>query len=210
MPPTCLALIQAAYARNSWNDVDAIASDPELIGVINRLVKGVYDLAAERNPLYFAASSAPVAPSGSRWAVPESARTVVEARTVAGARVWIVEFTDRESQNAPRVYRLGRYFYSVGEAGDPDAAADSLVFYYSIRHPNLDVTLPADDAANTLDASWVGDYDDLLVVPLARYLAVKDNRGPVELQALDAELKEWQARFVAELEGFDAGMTRGR
>lgn len=209
MATTCAALIEAAYARSTWNDVDALASDPELIGVLNRLVKGVYDLAAELNPGYFADSST-VAPAANKWAVPVNARSVVKVETVAGARVWMMDFTDRLSQNAPRVYRFGRYFFTVGLTGDPSDASDSLVFYFSIRHPNLDVTAAASDAANTLDASWVADYDDLLVIPLARYLAVKDNRSPAEIQALDAELGAWDARFRAELQGFDVGMTRGR
>lgn len=203
MPATCEQLITAAYSRSSWNDPDKLATNSELIGVIDRRMKQIYSMAARANPLYFGTISSSVAPTTDSasvysWARPSDAELIfrVEAGTAigtpgttitTGTEISVVPFEDKQAELAPRIYEFGQRYYTAGLTGDPVAAATnahSLTFYYSKRH--RDLTTLNNSTTGTLESQWPSQFDDLIVLHIAKYLATKDNRdGEVQLLATE-------------------------
>lgn len=216
MTTTARTLIDAAYSRSAANDPNKLATDTELIAVIDRRLKQIYSFAARQNPFYFGQSTS-VTGDATKWVRPTAAELVfkVEADgpagtgvdrkiTTVGLEVSLVPFEDREAEMAPRIYPLGRAYYSVGIAAtDPSASinGDKLKIFYSRRHADLNPALPATDAANTLEADWPEQFSDLIVIHLSKYLNIKDiARSPAEFQALDAEEKGLFGVFAQHLE----------
>lgn len=209
-------LVEAAFALRSANNPESLAGPGELVLLVDRLVKGIYQDVAKVNPRYFGFTS-DVDPSSSKWAWPATAALVYHLEAVAGGSAAVtagteitrIELAEADAFDPPRVYRLGRYYYSVGEDGDPVASAGGsrLRFHCAMRHPSLDPTAALDDAANTLDPSWNDDFSGVLIHPIARYLAVKDGRGGTELEAYVEEEKAWRALLLAEAQESDHGMS---
>ncbi|HET7322210.1 MAG TPA: hypothetical protein VFI96_06920 [Longimicrobiaceae bacterium] len=225
MATTCKTLIEAAWARRTANDPDTLGTEAELIGVIDRVIKALYALAADVNPYYFG-KTASVEGNGSVWPIPSEAVRIFKAVadgasgtgvdrkiTTLGQRVSIMRFIDQTGEIAPAIYRFGSGYYSPGRAASGNALADpspsvngdKIKLFYSKRHPDLDATAQPDAAANTLDSTWPEHYNDLLVIPQARYLAIKDGREATEVQALDAEYEALERQFVSDLAGQDFG-----
>lgn len=197
MATTAKDLIEAAWGRSTANDPISLATRKELIGALQRKLKQVYSLAIRRNPFYFAKSSNVVG-AASKYAVPTDAEAVIAIEDATGGRVHIVPFFDKKGEQPPRVYRLGRDYISVGEASDP-GAADTLTFVYGYLHADLDPEAAWDDAANTLEADWPEQFNDIMVVDLAQYLAIKDGvRG--DLNALAHEEEKIMAVFEDHLD----------
>lgn len=211
MPTTVKTLIDAAWTRSSFNDPETLAKDPELIGVADRRMKQLYSLVSRINPLYFGKrAKAGYDPATTGWPRPADAEMVVAAYyTATGDRVEIVPFDDREVTMAPRIYEFGQIYYSVGTAADP--TAEDIDFFYSKQHPDLDPALPASHATNTLDPSWPEQFNDLVILHLARYLAVKDQReGEVAVLAAEeaALMQVFQQHLAHENYGMKARWGR--
>lgn len=216
MSTTIKKLIDAAYAQSSANDPGKIATDAELIMLVDRRCKRLYSRAARKNPWYFGAS-ANVAGDGVKWPRPATAELVFRAESAGGAgsgankkiaavgtEVSVVPFDDRDAELAPRIYPLGRAYYTVGIAAtDPDVSAngDLLKFFFSRRHADFDPLLASDHATNTLEADWPEQFNDLFVLHIGRYLSRKDvMRDQGEYGALSDELKDVEALFEEHLE----------
>ncbi len=222
MPTTARVLIDAARARNVANDT-SLAQDPELIRELDLRLKELYSFAARKAPLYFGAAAS-VAGDATKWPRTAGAELVfrVEADGAAGtgvdrkiqtvgAKVHLVPLDDRQAELAPRVYALGRAYYSVGVAAtDPSASVngDKLKFFYSRLHPNLDPALAATHATNTLEADWPEQHNNLLIVYLAKFLSLKDAaRSDSEYQALEKEEARLYRIFEAHLEHENYALT---
>lgn len=200
----CKQIIEAAYSRSTFNDPGKIATDKELIGVIDRYMRRLYAEVAKANPDYFGDSLA-VTGVGGAWTRPATAEVITEVRNATGGEVNITPFKDREAEVAPRIYRFGQTYRTVGLTGDP-AVTDVLTFYFSKKHPNLNVDLAADNAANELDETFPEQFFDLPVIRVGRYLARKDGRGDEE-QSMIREEQELMEIFYLHLENQDAGMV---
>jgi hypothetical protein len=200
----CRQIIDSAFARSTFNDPGKLATDKELVGVIDRYMRRLYADAAKENPEYFG-DLATVTPSSGRWMQPASAEVVNRIETMTGTRVAITPFADREAEAAPRVYRYGRFYRTVGGTGDPQAT-DPLVFFYAIGHPQLNPDQPPTHAANQLHETFPEQFMDLPVLRVARYLAVKDGRGG-EVEAMIGEEGELLEIFYQHLANQDAGMV---
>ncbi len=218
MATTAKDIIQAAFAGRTANDPDVLATKIELIGVLSRKLLSLYSHASRLNPWYFVKVTN-VTPDGTKWARPTDATSLLwaygggNAGTGASAvlgggtdpnthRVHIVPFRDLAAELPPRVYQMGRDFFPTGHASDPspNANGDKLNFVHSFRHAALDLTKSWDAAENTLHSSWPEHHNDLLVLPLQRYLAIKDGRQAGELVALDAEYQAQLKVFESELD----------
>lgn len=188
---TVTDIIVAALAKSTKNRVNAIAtSATELTAAAYRAICGAFSLAAGIDPSFFG-KSASVAAAGGAWPYPEDAESIFRIETVAGAEVALVPQDDKGAERVrPAVFRVGRSFYSAGNAGDP--AGVNLTFWYSKR-PAL-LTLVTD----VLDSMWLEAYNELLVLDLAIYLAVKDGRDD-EAQLLGAERAKWIELFSAHI-----------
>ena len=208
MATTPQDILNAAYAKSEKNMPGTIATEStELLQLVIRAMRGLYAFAARVNPIHFAESAAVVLAAG-KWARPATAESIwrIEggAATVpvmaAGTEVVVVPVDDKLAESGkPAVYEFGQAFYSAGNASDPTSG--TLTFFYSKR-PTDPATLSA-----ALDAMWVEQFNELLVLEVAIYLALKDGRAD-EAAALRAERDREAQLFIAFLEHSTANTRR--
>ena len=184
-------IIVAALAKSTKNRANAIAtSATELTGAVYRAICGAFSLAASVDPTFFG-KSASVALSGGAWPFPEDAESIFRIENLSGEEVALVPQDDKGAERVrPAVFRVGRSFYGAGNSGDPTTG--NLVFWYSKRPSALTAT------TDVLDSMWLEAYNELLVLDLAIYLAVKDGRDD-EAQLLGAERSKWADLFSAHI-----------
>jgi len=206
MATNCRDLIEAAYSRSTFNDPEKLATRSELIGVIDRRMKQLYSVIARENPTYFGTVDEIDSTNGT-WPRPSSppAELVHRVEKSDGQQVHITSFEDRTGEQPPAIYQYGQVYRTVGRTNDP-INNDSLTFYYSKRHPDLDPEKPWDDQDNTLDPMWPEQFNDLVVLHVARYLATKDGRSE-EIQVLAAEEQALMEVLFNHLRVENYGMT---
>ena len=161
----------------------------ELTPLLDRVQKRYFARAARLNPRFFAKKTV-VAASSNKWALPGDCVGVPWLiQTTAGAEVHIVALEDTGSQFAPRVYLLGQDLLSVGTAGDPDDAADSLWLFHARLPGDLTIT------SSVIDADWPDQYLQIFDLEVAIYLSGRARLNE-DIPALEAML----ARVVGELD----------
>lgn len=187
---TLRQLIDAAYSRSTFNDPDKLATDRELAAVIDRRFKEMFSIAAGINPYYFGKRSTVEGVAG-EWSRPVDAEMIARVEMADGTEVTVVPFEDKEAELPPCVYAFGRKYYKTPESTAlPDTA--TLTFFYSKSPATMST------AADELDADWPEQFNDLIVLHVARYLAVKDQRVE-EVQLFDAELASLLQSFQRHL-----------
>jgi hypothetical protein len=196
MATTCKKIIEAAYARSTSNDPDKLATDKELIGVIDRRLKGLFSMAARFNPHYFG-KSATVTYLAPGWAQPADMEMLIRVENAGGDEVNVVPFDDKEAEHAPRIYSFGQIYRSVAGTGDPENA-DVLTLFYSRRPADLDPSAVSDAEANNIDPMWPEQFNDLLVLHVAKYLATKDD-GRQDIAHLATEEQAMLETFTRHL-----------
>jgi hypothetical protein len=203
------AILNAAYAKSTKNRPGTIATEStELLELVIRSLRGIYAAAARVNPLFFA-EQATVAFASTAWPRPETAESIFRIQRLAGTtggtgsagdEVVVVPFDDRAAESGKgAVYRFGQKFFAAGNAADPTGG--DLAFFYAKR-PTSPASLTA-----TLDALWAEQFNELLVLEVALYLANKDGRAE-ELGALDKDRMAWLGLFVSFLEHETANERR--
>lgn len=194
-------ILDGAYAKSQKNKPGAIATESvELLQLVIRATRGLYAFAARINPTFFA-ESAVVAYSAPGWARPQNAEAVFRIENPTPAEVVVVPFDDRRAEaGMPAVYPFGQV-YRPASAGAPDPQAGNLTFYYAKR-PTDPATLAA-----TLDALWTEQFNELLILEVAIYLAIKDGRAD-ELGAYRSDRDRWAMLFGAFLEHETLNMRR--
>ena len=194
MATTPRQILTGSYAKSKKNQPGTIATEStELLQVVIRALRAAYSYAARVNPIYFAESSDVVWDTDG-WPLPTSAESIFRLENNADqTEIVIVPFDDRTAESGmPAVYRMGAKLYPAGNAGDPDNTV-TITFWYSKRPDD-----PA-DLDTAIDATWPEQFNELLILAVAAYLAQKDERGP-ELAALKGELGEQAKLFGAHLE----------
>jgi hypothetical protein len=208
------SLINAAYAKSLKNKANTIASESgELLQLVIRTIRSLYAAGARINP-YFFSESANVAFSAPGWARPEGAQLIyrIEAASsspptsiTAGTEIAVVPFEAKATEpGKPALFRFGQIYRPVSASATVAPISPqngTLTFYYS-RRP----TDPASLAA-TVDPLWIEDFNEIPILRIARYLALKDGRGD-EVAGIDVELKEWAQQYVAFLEHETANEIR--
>lgn len=212
MTTSATDLTSAALARSFSNRPEL--SDPasaELVSVLSRQFKELFALASTINPGFFGASvavpfQAGPGASSSGWPRPADAHAVfkLEASTDTkdavnvtiplATEILIVPFNDRAFEaGTPAVYELGQLFVSAGNAGAPgDPASGGLVVYYQKRPTSLV------NGGDAIDALWPEEFNELLILGVAAYLAKKDGRAE-DVQAFSDERQEWLALYAQSL-----------
>lgn len=195
---TVQEILEMAYPKSMQNNPGIIATESvELLGVVQRMLDGCFAVAARVNPTMFA-EKATVAPDSNAWARPATAESIFLVEKVDGTVVAVVPYDDQAAESAlPSIYEYGQAFYTARGMDDPDDAADSLVFYYSKRP---EILTAVDDE---LDAMWPEQFNELLALHVAKYLATKDSNTEgrtQELAVLQGEIQAWANRYVAFLE----------
>lgn len=181
---TAQQIIEAAYARSTANDPGKLATDGEMISVLDRLFQALYAVraAAEPSGALARANLAALAGSPASATLPTDMidlRRVQRNSDSAKVNVIPVEEIDRSWHLAPAIYRQGNSVVSRGGAGDP-VAGDTLTIFH------LDAPATITALVSVLDARFPVRHHELLVVELAIYLATKDAgaRQAPEFQAL--------------------------
>ncbi len=199
MATTVDAILDMAYAKSMQNNPGIIATESvELLGVVQRILDGCFAVAARVNPIMFA-EKATVAPVTNSWARPAVAESIfLVEKNSDGAEVAVVPYDDQGAESAmPCIYEYGQAFFTAFGLSDPDDTTDSLDFYYARRPDILTAT------TDTLDAMWPEQFNELIALHVAKYLATKDSgtEGRAqELQVLMGEIEAWANRYVAFLE----------
>jgi hypothetical protein len=198
-------ILEAAYAKSLKNRAGTIATETtELLQVVIRALRGLYAFAARINPAFFGDTATVAEASG--WPRPPGAESVfrIEFNASPNAEVVVVPFDDRTAEEGlPAVYSFGQYYQSAGNALDP--TTEALDFYYAKRPDD-----PASVTA-TIDPLWVEQFNELLILEVAIYLAQKDlgeSGRADELKVLMADRDRWLNLFVAHLEHETANERR--
>jgi hypothetical protein len=182
-------ILDAAYGKSHKNRPGTIASDgTELVGVVKRALFKYFAIIARANP-WMIAESFTVSFAAGVWARPADVQSILFITiTATGEEVNVVPFDDKTAEEAlPSLYRLGRSFYSAGNANDP-------------TNEDLDFTcavFPDEPTGVTsvLDTLWPEEFNECLIHELAIYLATKDGRND-ELPGLTAERDSWEEQLV--------------
>jgi hypothetical protein len=198
MITTMQMLVEGAYSRSTANDPGKLATDGEMIGVLNRIYHTLFALAAAAAPEKFLSRAALPALAGA----PASAvlsTDVIDIRRVqnaAGGKVNVipVEEIDRGWHLAPAVYRQGGSLVTRAQVGDP-VVGDVLTV--------LQLDAPADlvALASVVDARFPTRHVELIIVEGAMYLSTKDEgRDTAEFGKLKA-YRDAQLEMFIKLSG---------
>lgn len=200
MATTVTQILEAAYAKSTQNNPGTIATESvELLGVVQRVLDGCFAVAARVNPIHFAEQAVVAAPGAATpYPRPASAESIFRIEKADGTVVAVVPYDDQEAESGwPSLYEYGQGFHVPSVLSDPDPSTDALTFYYAKRPDTLT------GVTDTLDAMWNEQFNELIVLHVAKYLAQKDigTQGrDGELSVLEGEINRWANRFVAFLE----------
>jgi hypothetical protein len=209
-------IITAAYNYSSKNKPGTIATEAtELLQLVIRRLRRLYALAPRINYTYFAgfaevdANAESGGPEDEGWERPQEAESVFRiertSHTVGGQgkprdEVKIVGYDDVKAEEGYGcVFRMGQTYFSAGNPLDPTGG--QLRIFFS-RRPTDPTTVN-----DPLDVQWTEQFNDLLILDVAAYLAAKDGRD-AEAASLRAERKEWLQQFVMFLEHCEANEVR--
>lgn len=206
--------INRAIQRSALNNPDLVPI-AQCLGYISNYERAVYATAAKYNPEFFGeqGDTATRADNTEAWDLSTTpgdvfAVTALEVATIVGTptaavgdKINLVSFRFPELQISPRAYVRGRKVYGYGDELGADGTdyVESLTVYYSKLPPAVTTTT----ATLTLDDEW----GDLVIVPLARLLSLRDNR-PEDVRVLDAEYNSLMATFIDHCSVYDHGATR--
>lgn len=201
--PTADELVTAAMGYSTKNRPDQIATKAvELLRIVNRAFMGIYTVAGHVNPEFFADETAVAFAAGppAGWTRPALALSVWRIENPAGVEVKVVDRNDKAAEIGwPAVYMLKKVYRTAGNALDP--VAGNLTFCYSLL-PTLVAAI-----ANPVDANWIEQYNELAILEIAIYLALKDGRLD-EVAALKADRDKWAQLFIEYLMMETANTTR--
>lgn len=186
-------ILDAAFGKSLKNRPSDIATAPtELLNLVVRSMHGLYAYAARVNPMYFA-ETAPVTFASPGWARPATAESVLRIENSTFTEVVVVPYDQRDAEpGQPAVWRFGQ-IYRPASSVAPNPQSGNLTFFYAKRP-----TTPASLGA-TLDALWAEQFNELLALEVAIYLALKDGRQE-EVPGLITDRDRWIALFSAFLE----------
>lgn len=197
-------ILDGAYAKSTKNQPGTIANEAtELTNLVTRLLRGLYNFAAEVNPIAFSETAAVVGVA-SQWERPESAEAIFRIEDAAFAEVIVVPYDDRLCEEPkPSLYEFGGLFTADAAQTAAPGATDTLTFWYSKRP---DDPTPA-GVTGVLDPDWQEDYNELLILEVAVFLALKDGRDG-EAALLKQDRNAWATRFAAYLQHSTANLHR--
>jgi hypothetical protein len=220
MAITAQQAINRAIQRSALNNPDLVPI-AQVLGYITNFERSIYATGARYNPDYFGKSAATAARSappagggGGIWnltATPGDVFAVsgLSVLTIAGSiskvgvgtEINIVGMRWPELQVTPRVYIRGQKVYEYSDDLSDNATdyADTLTVFYS--------EMPAAVTSTSANLTLPDEWADLIIVPLARILAIRDHR-PEEVQLLDQEYNSLMATFIDHVSVYDHSATR--
>lgn len=192
--------VRRAMARSYRNRGTVLAPDvPELVDALNLIFQERYGQASGLNPAVFL-KTAVLAWTGANWVIPADCDTMVKMTKASGEEVFVVAIDNLTAEpTEAAVYRQGRAYFPAGNPNDP--VNQPLIAYYD--------QIPAAlvDDTSVPDAAWPQQFDTMIVLDLALWLAMKDGRTD-DLQALTPEHGRWDGQYQEWLERESLGLIR--
>ena len=219
MSTTAQQVLDLAIQRSSLNNPDLFPA-AQVVRYIANAEKAAYLLAAKLNPEYFGANAdtatrsafgdpwdLDVTPGGVASATRAEVKTIVGTVAndgvdiVVGDKVNLVSYRWPQLDLTPRAYIRGRklFGYKVELGGDNSNMVTVIDLFYA--------EVPAGPTVLTATLTLPDEWVDLIVLPLARNFALRDQRTG-ELAAIDDEYKLILGVFTQAVEFYDAGAVR--
>jgi hypothetical protein len=180
--------INKAIARSYRNRGEVLAPEgAEMLVQLGDLFVEYYLFATGLNPAVFATTTA-LSWNGTGWDIPANCDTMIQLRTQAGTPITVVAVDNLDAEpTRPCVYRLGRHYFPAGLPSDPGATG--IVAFYTL------IPEPFASLAASPGAEWPAQYDTMVVVDLAMWLAAKDGRTDDVAEMLPLQQK-WAGRYT--------------
>lgn len=209
-------VIDQAVERSNLND-ETLFTASEVYRYISSFEQRIFLIAAQHNPDYFGreGNTASRASSTDDWdlsATPGNIAAVskLEVESITGSvtgvstgdEVSIVSIRNPEFAVAPRAYLRDKTLFEYSSELQDDASnfVTRLKVYYSF--------LPSNRTAGSDTLDIPDEYITLVVLPLARVMAVRDQRAD-EVGPIDQEFQLDFANFIQQVSVFDEGSVRG-
>ena len=219
MATTAQQVLDLAIQRSSLNNPDLFPA-AQVVRYIANAERAAYLLAAKLNPEYFGANADTstrsgfvdpwdlnVTPGGVASVTRAEVKTITGTVTndgvniVVGDKVNLVSYRWPQLDLSPRAYIRGRKL--SGYLTELGAANDNMVTVLDLFYAQLPAGVTTLSATLSLPDEWV----DLLVLPLAKNFALRDQRA-AEIAAIDDEYKLILSVFTQAVEFYDAGAIR--
>lgn len=215
MATTAQQIIDRAVQRSSLNNPDLVPQ-AQLLQYISQFERAIYQRGGRMNPDFFGieGSSSTRAAFTDPWDLATTPGNVglltrVEVGTIVGTvtgvsvgqKVELVLHRMTEVAVPPRAYVRGRKIFGVGTelgAANPNMVT-VLKLYYS--------PVPAAITSLTQAISLPDEWADLIVLPIARTLAIRDRRLD-EVQTINVEYEFMLQLFDESVVSFDMGIRR--
>lgn len=214
MAITAQTVINLAIQRSALNNPDLVPT-AQMLSYISNFEKAVYATGARNNPDFFGKSAATAtrAAFDDTWDIGTTPGDVFALSSavvltivltppgiIVGDSINFVGMRWPELEVAPRAYVRGGEISGVGsDLGDATNFVESLTISYS----EMPSTITTTSQALTLGEEW----SDLVIVPLARVLALRDHRSE-DVGVLDMEYNSLMATFIDHVSVYDHGATR--
>lgn len=219
MALTVQQVITRAVQRSALNNPDLVPM-AQMIGYCSSYERAVYAMGAKYNPEFFGKDGDTAARTDNTeaWNIATTpgdvfALTAAVIKTITGTvtipagnlsvgdRVQLVSYRFPDLDIPPRAWLRNGKIVQIGDELGADGTnfVDDLTLFYSLM-PTV-VTTVSDSL--TIPEEWA----DLVIVPLARLLALRDARVQ-EVQALDEEYNSLVAMFIDHVSVYDHGATR--
>lgn len=206
MAITARQIAEAAVLKSRRNTLGGTANtELELLPHIRRAVHGLFSVTARINRYFYGDSVVmPYVAGQNGWSRPTLAELIFLIHNSGGEDVIPVPIEEPDADIArPCVTRLGRVFRPIeGHAPGPDEYED-LTFYFS-RKPIQPTTLDGN-----IDTAFPDEYDELLNLETAIYLALKDGGSRLEeVPILRGDRDRWLQLYLAHVEHETIGEVR--
>jgi len=207
-------IIDRAMARSEQNE-SGLISTADMVDIVSDAQKTVYMLAAQEAPNFFGQDGSTSVRSTytADWDISNlraGVITRVEIKTITGAvtglaagdKINLIDLRFPELEVAPRAHIRNQKIKGYGT--DLGAADANMVTQLTIYYSYVPGSLTDENSIISLPERWI----EMLVLPLARKLAVADGGRQPEVQAYEAEMATETARFIAAISTYDYTAVR--
>lgn len=219
MSTTAQQALDLAIQRSSLNNPDLVAP-AQAVRYIANAEKAAYLLAAKLNPEYFGKNAdtstrsafvdswdLSTTPGGIASVTRAEVKTITGTVTndgvdiVIGDKINLVSYRWPQLELVPRAYIRGRILF--GYKTELGAADANMVTALDIFYADLPTGPTALGTTLSIPDEWI----DLIVLPLARNLALRDQRAG-EIASIDDEYKLILGMFTQAVGVYDGGAVR--
>jgi len=208
-------VMDRAIQRSAMNNPDLVPP-AQMLGYLSTNEKAAFIAAAKRNPDFFGKSGTTATRSvyTAGWDLTSSPGDVgivslIEVAAISGSvtgvsvgdKVSMVSLRWPQLALSPRGYIRGHTIY--GYQSELGADNSNLVTQLTVHYSELPASITDVDTYVSLPDEWV----DLLVLPLARILAIRDGR-PDEAKLLQEEYQMLFELFLEQVATYDHGAVR--